>query len=301
MDGLLLVDKPAGMTSHDVVDRIRKAAQQRRVGHTGTLDPAATGLLLICLGKATRLSEHLTGLSKTYEATLRFGVETSSYDMDGEVVAEKPVPVLTAATIQAACNAYVGTIQQLPPMVSAIKVGGQRLYKLARKGEVVERKARTVTIARFDVLEVTLPEAKVVVECSSGTYIRSLCHDVGKDLDCGAALSALRRTQVGEHLIHQAAILDDLKVPEDIEARLLPMGQVLNFPAVTVNPTGLQIVTHGGSLSVHMLTEACPVENGWVQVKDSAGALLALAQAESTDTGLSLHPKRVFIESCTQE
>jgi len=205
MKGILLVDKPAGMTSHDVVDRIRRAARMKRVGHTGTLDPAATGLLIICLGPATRLSEHFTALEKSYEGVMRLGIETSSYDLDGEVVAEKEVPTLDAARIQAECDGFTGQISQVPPMVSAVKVAGERLYKLARKGEVVERPARQVTVREFNVLNFAAPDATVRVTCSSGTYVRSLCHDVGQRLGCGAVLASLRRTSVGRHSVASAS------------------------------------------------------------------------------------------------
>ena len=164
MKGVLLLDKPAGMTSHDVVDHIRRAAQMRRVGHTGTLDPSATGLLIICVGEATRLSEHLTRLDKVYEGYLRFGVVTDSYDMDGKVLEENPVPDISPEEIQKAFDALTGEIQQVPPMVSAVKVGGQRLYKMARKGETIERKPRKVTVKEFRLLDYDPPLARFRVE-----------------------------------------------------------------------------------------------------------------------------------------
>jgi len=146
MNGILLVDKPTGLTSHDVVDKIRRAAGIRRVGHTGTLDPGATGLLILCLGPATRLSEHLTNLDKTYEGTMRLGIVTDSYDLEGKTLEERPAPALDVAALQRACEPFTGDIMQVPPMLSAVKVGGRRLYKMARKGEDVERPARPVTV-----------------------------------------------------------------------------------------------------------------------------------------------------------
>ena len=157
LKGVLLVDKPSGMTSHDVVDRIRAASGIRRVGHTGTLDPAATGLLILCIGPATRLSEYLTGLDKVYEGHMRLGVSTDSHDMDGSVLEERPVPMLTLARIQEVFDNFTGQIEQIPPMVSAVKVGGQRLYKLARKGETVERKPRQIIVSEFQALEFAPP------------------------------------------------------------------------------------------------------------------------------------------------
>ncbi|MBI1317322.1 MAG: tRNA pseudouridine(55) synthase TruB [Candidatus Hydrogenedens sp.] len=294
MTGILLVDKPAGMTSHDVVDHVRKAAGIRRVGHTGTLDPNATGLLILCLGKATRLSEHLTGLDKAYEGTMRLGVVTDSYDSDGEVVEEHPVPELDIPAIQAVCDQFVGDIQQVPPMVSAVKVDGQPLYKRARKGEVVERQARPVTVSEFTVLGYTPPEATLRVRCTRGTYVRSLCHEVGERLGCGAILSELRRTEVGPHNVTDAAVLDALQNREDVFSRLIPMGEALDYPAVTVRGESRNVVLTGGTLAPRDLLKPCMQTEGWVQVKGENGHLLALGQIETSAAGALIHPKRVF-------
>lgn len=296
MTGLLLVDKPAGITSHDVVDHIRKAAKMRRVGHTGTLDPAATGLMIVCLGPATRLSEHLTGLDKTYEGVMRLGIETNSYDADGEVVAEHAIPDTNLEELQLLCDRFVGDIEQVPPMVSAVKVGGERLYKLARKGEVVERPARAVTIHRFEVLSYDAPDARILVSCTSGTYVRTLCHDVGQLLGCGAILAQLRRTKVGNHDVAEALPMEDFQTPEDVEQRLLPMGEALDLPEVVVRRSGMSALHHGNPLSNLDLKEACPVRDGWVQIKNDAGRLLALGLAQGNAMGVEIQPKRVFIK-----
>ncbi|MBX3180139.1 MAG: tRNA pseudouridine(55) synthase TruB [Candidatus Hydrogenedentes bacterium] len=295
MKGILLVDKPAGMTSHDVVDRIRRAARMRRVGHTGTLDPAATGLLILCLGPATRLSEHFTAKSKVYEGTMRLGVVTDSYDLDGAVVAEHPVPPLDRDAIQAACDAFTGTIQQVPPMVSAVKVGGERLYKKARKGQTIEREPRTVNVSAFDVLSYTPPDAAVRITCSSGTYVRSLCHDAGQALGCGAALASLRRLAVGQHRVEHALPIDALDSPEAVEAHLLAMGDALDLPAAILGESGRAALAHGNPVSARDLLEGCPVPQGWVQMKDREGELLALGIVESRGMDSWIHPKRVFI------
>jgi tRNA pseudouridine55 synthase len=294
MTGILLVDKPAGMTSHDVVDHVRKASGIRRVGHTGTLDPNATGLLILCLGKATRLSEHLTGLDKAYEGVMRLGVVTDSYDSDGEVVEEHPVPELDVAAIQAVCDQFVGDIQQIPPMVSAVKVDGQPLYKRARKGEVVERQPRPVTVSEFKVLGYTAPEASLRVRCTRGTYVRSLCHEVGEKLGCGAILSALRRTEVGTHSVADAAPLDALLTKEDVLSRLIPMGDALDYPSVVVRSECRSVVLTGGTLAPRDLMKPCMETEGWVQVKTDNGRLLALGQIETSAAGALIHPKRVF-------
>ncbi len=296
MTGLLLVDKPAGMTSHDVVDCIRRASGQRRVGHTGTLDPGATGLLILCLGQATRLSEHLTGLDKVYEGTMRLGVVTSSYDMDGEIQEEKPVPPLTAAQIQAECDHYSGEIEQVPPMVSAVKVGGERLYKRARKGEVVERKPRKVTVREFSVHSYEEPNVELRVCCTRGTYVRSLCHDVGQALGCGAVLASLKRTQVGHFSVDNALPVDELKDHAAVTEHLVSMDNALLLPEVVVLRPRRSVVASGGSLSPQDLREPCPVTEGWVQVKSYEGELLALGTVEATAMGPRIHPKRVFIK-----
>jgi len=295
MTGLLLVDKPSGVTSHDVVDRIRKAAKMRRIGHTGTLDPAATGLLILCLGPATRLSEHLTGLDKVYEGVMRLGIETVSYDADGETVAEHPVPDdVDAAKLQALCDRFVGDIEQVPPMVSAVKVGGERLYKLARKGETVDRPSRPVTVHAFDVIDYHAPDARIRVACSSGTYVRTLCHDVGQLLGCGAILASLRRTRVGHHDVSQAAPVEAFETPEDVQARIVPMGEALDLPEVVVRNASARTLNHGGALSGLDLQQPCPVRDGWVQVKSDTGRLLALATVSGNAMGVEIQPRRVF-------
>ena len=296
MKGLLLVDKPSGITSHDVVDKIRKAAGIRRVGHTGTLDPLATGLLIICLGPATRLSEHLTGLDKIYEGDMRFGIVTDSYDMAGTVVEEHPVPELTVESIQEKCDSYSGDILQAPPMVSAVKIRGERLYKRARKGEIVEREPRPVRVNEFTVKSYAAPLASFLVSCTSGTYVRSLCHDVGHDLGCGATLNSLRRSRVGRHSVEDARTVDQLQTPEDVLEHLMPLGEALDLPEVVVRRGRYGLVSSGTALGPGDITSDFPEEEGWVQLKSDDGELLALAQVE-LGSDARLNPRRVFIES----
>ena len=295
MNGILLVDKPQGMTSHDVVDALRKATHMRRIGHTGTLDPRATGLLIMCIGQATRLSQFFSDLDKTYEGAMRLGVETKSHDMDGVVVADHPVPEsLTRDDVQAVCGQFVGDIEQIPPMVSAIKVGGKRLYKIAREGGEVERKPRPVTIHRFDITTWEPPEAGIHVACTSGAYVRTLCHDVGQQLGCGAALSQLRRTHVGNYALENATPLEMLKDVEAVQAQLVPMGDALDLPEARADGTPLAIIQSGGAISSKALLSPCPVNSGWVQIKDAKGRLIAIALAQPTAMGARLQPKRVF-------
>lgn len=210
VEGLLNVDKPGGMTSHDVVNRIRRLTGIRRVGHAGTLDPLATGVLLLCLGRSTRLIEYLVGHDKVYEVTVRLGQATNTYDAEGEVVAERPFTHLTSSQIEQALVQFRGPIQQKPPLYSAIKKDGQPLYKLARAGVDVEVPAREVTIHDLQILAVNLPEVRLRVACSSGTYIRSLAHDLGEVLGCGGHVTALRRTSVGDFAVAEAVPLAEL-------------------------------------------------------------------------------------------
>ncbi len=295
MNGLLLVDKPVKLTSHDVVDRIRKASGLKRVGHTGTLDPGATGLLVLCLGKATRLSEHLTGLDKTYEGIMRLGVVTDSYDLDGKVLEEHPVPEVSVELLQQRCGKFTGEIEQVPPMVSAVKVGGERLYKLARKGEVVERKPRKVSVHEFSVLSYEAPDAHVRVCCSSGTYVRGLCHDVGQQLGCGAILASLRRTYVGRHSVNDALPVDQFISPDIVRERLFPMEDALELPTIVIRNSSRNTVMTGGTLLGPELTTLCAAREGWVQVKAGDGTLLALATVEATAAGPRFHCKRVLV------
>lgn len=231
-NGILLVDKPGGVTSHDVVARARRALNTRKIGHAGTLDPMATGLLVLGIGPATRLLTFIVGLDKTYEATIRLGVSTDSDDADGEVTAQADaadVASVTDALIAAGIAALTGEISQVPSTVSAIKVGGRRAYDLARAGEQVELKARAVTIGRFEVLSMRRAaqtiDVDVVVDCSSGTYIRALARDLGAGLGVGGHLTALRRTRIGPFDVADAAdeITPDvaLRTPADVAADVL--------------------------------------------------------------------------------
>ncbi len=225
LSGLLIIDKPAGPTSHDVVGRVRRVAGLRRVGHAGTLDPLASGVLLVCVGRATRLVEYLVGLDKVYETTVRLGQSTDTYDAEGEVTAERPVTA-GEADILAALPAFRGAIRQRVPAYSAVKRDGRPLYKSARRGEHVELPERDVVIHALDLIAYEPPLLTLRVACSSGTYIRSLAHDLGQALGCGGHVVALRRTAVGRFTADEAIALDDL-TPEVVAARLLPLEAII--------------------------------------------------------------------------
>ena len=246
LGGVLYVDKPPGMTSHDVVNRIRRIANLRRVGHAGTLDPLATGVLLLCLGRTTRLIEYLVGHDKLYETTVRLGQSTTTYDAEGGVVAERPFTHLTLSQIQDTLEAFRGEIQQQPPLYSAIKQGGQPLYKLARQGKTeVERPFRAVTIHELTLLNWAPPFLSLRIRCSSGTYIRSLGHDLGEALGCGGHLTMLRRLAVSDFTADTAVPLD-LLTPENITSYLLPPDTaVRHLPRVDLPKTSAADILQG--------------------------------------------------------
>ena len=224
LDGAILVDKPAGPTSHDVVDAIRRKFGIKKVGHCGTLDPNATGLLIIVLGRGTKLSERLMGDDKVYEGTIKFGEETDSYDSDGEITASLPVPLLTLDQLNEEAAKFIGDQMQIPPMVSAIKKNGVPLYKLARKGIEVEREPRLIHIYNFRFTDYTEPLAQFRVACTKGTYIRSIAHELGQKLGCGAHLTTLRRGASGKFDVADALPLDTILklTTAELEKRVMP-------------------------------------------------------------------------------
>ena len=224
LDGALLIDKPAGPTSHDVVDAIRRKFGLKKVGHCGTLDPNATGLLIIVLGRGTKLSEKLMGDDKVYEGAIKFGVTTNSYDADGEVLETKPVPLLTLEQLNETAAGFVGDLMQKPPMVSAVKKDGVPLYKLARKGIEVEREPRLVHIYNFRFTGYREPLGQFRIACTKGTYVRSLAHELGQKLGCGAHLATLRRVTSGKFDAAEARPLDEILklTTAELEKRVIP-------------------------------------------------------------------------------
>ena len=224
LDGALLVDKPSGPTSHDVVDVIRRRFGIKKVGHCGTLDPNATGLLIIVLGRGTKLSEKMMSDDKVYEGTMKFGETTDSYDSDGEILSTAPVPPLTVEGLNAAAAAFIGDQMQMPPMVSAIKIKGVPLYKLARKGIEVAREPRLIHIYNYRFTTYEAPLGQFKVACTKGTYVRSLAQELGQKLGCGAHLAALRRSVSGKFDVAEAMKLDDLLnlTTAELEKRVIP-------------------------------------------------------------------------------
>lgn len=285
---VLPVDKPVGPTSHDVVAAVRRVLRTRQVGHTGTLDPFASGLLLVCLGPATRLAEYLTPLAKTYRATMRLGEATDTDDHTGEGVSRSEGwRELAEEEVRTALARQVGTILQLPPRYSAKKVGGERLYAAARRGEEVERTPARVTIHRLDVLSIALPEVEIEVECSSGTYIRAIARDLGEALGVGGHLTALRRTRTGEHAVERAVPVDALGDPDRVEAALIdPAGAVAHLPRLAVDAEDARALSHGRAVpGAPGLPEGTPLA-----ILSDEGVLLAIGER----AGEGVRPRKVF-------
>ncbi len=224
LDGVLLIDKPSGCTSHDVVDRLRRKLKMKRIGHAGTLDPMATGLLILLLGRATKLSQYLMSASKEYEGTFKLGEETNTQDKEGEILVTQPVPTLTLAQVESCAQTFMGDQYQIPPMFSAKKQDGVPLYKLARKGQEVEREPRFIHISKFNILSFESPFIGFSLACSKGTYVRTIAHDFGKKLGCSAHLTSLHRTVAGRFKIEQAVSLEKFEEMNitDIRKLLIP-------------------------------------------------------------------------------
>jgi tRNA pseudouridine55 synthase len=286
LHGFLNIDKPSGMTSHDVVARIRRIAGQKRVGHGGTLDPAATGVLPIALGEATRLLPYVVDGRKRYQAVIRLGATTTTDDAEGEVVHRRPVPVLDEAELRAVLSSFVGPIEQVPPMYSAIQIDGQRLYDLARRGIELELAPRMVEIEHIELTAWELPLLEIDVLCGKGTYIRALARDVGERLHCGAHLHALRRTAVGSLAIDEAVPLATLlEQPTQLVSHLMtPDSAVAHLPRVDVDGPIAQRLRNGLPLDIP------PRDDEVIRVHDVEGVLLALVRY---DDG-AWRPFRVF-------
>jgi tRNA pseudouridine55 synthase len=275
MNGILVVDKPKGPTSSDVVQAVRRALKEKKAGHTGTLDPMATGVLALCLGDATRVAQVFTDSDKAYDATVKLGVTTDTLDAEGTVLETRPVPEVTRASLEAVLERFRGPQRQTPPMYSAIKKDGKRLYELARAGEEVEREAREVTVHALTLNDFSADELKLSVSCSKGFFVRTLAADLGEALGCGAHLTALRRTKSGPfsiaHALPLATVLE--RGPEAVTGRLVPVDEALAFlPEVKTTEAEAERVRHGG------VVEVARPDCSLVRVTDSGGRVLALAE-----------------------
>ena len=271
MNGIVIVDKPAGWTSQDVVSKLRGVLQTRRIGHGGTLDPMATGVLPVFVGRGTRAVEFFEHAEKTYEAVLQLGITTDTEDTTGAVLTRSEVNV-TQAELEAALAGFRGDIQQIPPMYSALKVNGQKLYQLARKGKEVERQPRTVTIHALDCLSFAGDTATLRIACSKGTYIRTLCKDIGAALGCGGCMKELRRVAAGAYTIAEAVPLQTLIESDDPAQYLRPVDSMFTqHPAVTLTPKQALRCRNGNSFSI-----ALP--DGAYRAYSETGEFLMLAQ-----------------------
>lgn len=305
MDGILIIDKPVGLTSHDVVNRVRRILKTRRIGHTGTLDPFATGVLVMLVGKATRLAQFLDKDEKEYESVVRFGFETDTGDVTGQIqnaeckmqnteVAE----LLRKADWEAVLNKFLGENKQTPPMFSAKKIAGKKLYEHARKGVEIERKAVTVTISNLDItseltqnLELETWDLGLRVVCSAGTYIRTLAEDIGRAVGTGAHLTELRRTRAGRFDISQSVRLDELEQRADPTTALIPKEfAVEHLPSIILNATRVEKTKSGLSTRIH---EARFTDSEAVSMLDEDQNLIAIGYYDAAE--ISVRPKIVLV------
>lgn len=291
MDGVFNINKPHGLTSHDVVDRVRRITGVRRVGHTGTLDPAAVGVLPVCVGRATKVVQFLIACDKEYRATMELGVVTDTQDGAGKVLERRDASAVTEDQVRRVAAEFTGDLEQIPPMVSAVRVQGRRLYQLARKGYEVERAPRRVRILELEILKVEVPRVGFRVVCSKGTYVRTLTADMGERLGCGAHQAELLRTRSGAFRIEDTIALEALEHSDDPASHLIPIGTALgHLPAIRVRPWFERFVKSRAIIPTSELLEqpAAGLEPGaHIRVKGRQGRLLAVAEVLNDPSGES--------------
>lgn len=286
LTGLLFLNKPVGMTSHDLVDRVRQLLSQRSVGHTGTLDPLADGLMILCVGKATRIADQITAASKSYRATIKFGQRSATYDAEG-ITADSPhspVPQLSPAVLDTLLEQFRGTLDQTVPAFSAVKQHGTKLYDLARRGSAFSPPVRTITIEQLNLVAYLEPLLTLDVRCSKGTYIRSLAHDIGEAVGCGAYLSSLTRTAIGSWSLAQASSLDEIRTAaqeNSITSLIHPVETIWQAGTVRIRPEFFTKFAHGRSPAAEDLADIeRPFQTGErVMIKSVTGAWIGLATA----------------------
>ena len=294
MDGVLNIRKEKGFTSFDVVAKLRGILHMKKIGHTGTLDPEAEGVLPVVLGKATKLVDLLTDKQKTYEALLHLGLENDTQDMTGPVLCEKSVEV-SEEEVRDVIRGFVGEYQQIPPMYSALKVDGKKLYELAREGKTVERKARTVHFYEIDIKEINLPYVRFSVTCSKGTYIRTLCHDIGHKLGCGGCMEELIRTRSGNFTWEDSMTLAEVEAAVKdgtIEDRVIRIGQVLkDYPEIFCTREGDRLLENGNALTEYFVKGSH--KEGWVRMCDSKGEFKGIYQWDEAKN--RYQPQKMFL------
>jgi len=279
--GVINIHKDKGYTSHDVVAKLRGIVGQKKIGHTGTLDPDATGVLPVCLGKATKLCDMLTDKNKTYETVMLLGKETDTQDISGNVLCENSTDKLEEEGVKKAILSFIGDYMQVPPMYSALKVNGKKLYELAREGVEVERKARPVTILEIQIKEINLPRVRMEVSCSKGTYIRTLCHDIGEKLGCGACMEELIRTRVSRFKLEDSLTLSqvqELKEAGDLDKILVPIDEMFSdYEAITLKEEYMSFVYNGNTfMPKHVKQYIELVDGKMVRVYDDKGNFIAI-------------------------
>jgi tRNA pseudouridine55 synthase len=306
MDGVININKPAGMTSFDVVARVKRLTGQRHCGHAGTLDPQATGVLPVCLGQATRVVEYLFDETKKYQAVIRMGITTDTYDSTGKVIEEKDASQINPEQIKETLKLFHGTITQIPPMYSALKYNGKPLYKLARTGIEVERESRPVRIDNLQIIDWQPPLLTLDIVCGKGTYIRSLAHDLGQKLGCGASMQNLARLRVGPFKIEEALTLpqmEEIAKSGDWQPYLFPLDYVLmDFPVLVVNEAQRCSLIHGSpvSLSLKASPPATSIEdNQLCRVYTEDGSFLGMVRYQAENQ--RWQPEKIFWQKCCQQ
>ena len=294
MDGVLNIRKEKGYTSFDVVAKLRGILHMKKIGHTGTLDPEAEGVLPVVLGKATKLVDLLTEKQKTYEALLHLGLETDTQDMTGTVLEEKPVEV-TEEEVRTVIRSFLGEQQQIPPMYSALKVDGKKLYELAREGKTVERKPRAVQFYKIEIKKIKLPYVRFSVTCSKGTYIRTLCHDIGQKLGCGGCMEELLRTRSGNFVWEDSMTLAQVEEAVrngTIGDRVISIGQVLkDYPEIFCIREGDRLLENGNALAERFVRGEH--KEGWVRMCDSQGGFKGIYQWDEVKK--RYQPQKMFL------
>lgn len=298
INGIIIVHKEQDFTSADVVAKMRGICRQKKIGHTGTLDPLATGVLPVCLGRGTKLCDMLTDKDKEYVAELLLGVKTDTQDITGQVLESRPVEV-TEDAVREACESFIGPYEQIPPMYSALKVNGKKLYELARAGKEIERKPRSVRIQELEILEIRLPVVKMRVSCSKGTYIRTLCEDIGEKLGCSGTMKSLQRTRVGAFSLEQALTLGQLQEYKDtgrlLEAVIPVESCFQEYPVLHIAETYSKLLENGNALLVEQTQEKqCYPAGEWVRLHrpdDSFAGIYAFDASQE-----KYKPVKMFLE-----
>ena len=299
LDGILAFDKSPGMTSHDAIVCLRRLLLGVKIGHTGTLDPMASGLMLICLGRATKVTQFLTDWSKSYRAEMTLGKVSETYDSDGQVTEGGAIPGLTQTSLQEMLTRdFTGSIRQQVPAYSAVKHQGRELYKYARQGVEIELPEREVEVASITVVDYAEPILSLNIDCGKGTYIRALANDIGRILGCGAILSKLRRLSVGPVSVSQALALDGIAEAAktgDLERRIIPLTQLLDFPRVNVREEATEIIRNGGYPAISQVTGYGPFRTGqYISMISEKGTVLAIGKSRCDAASLTASPKKDF-------